>query len=340
MVVFFEEIAGEILETALEKFVKNTGLAATINSLGPGKSIDPETRVSIGIPGSMQSFSLVPLPRPSILPTDFTDALQFSLIARQQCLFVTEYVDPETAGRLREANIFFIDSAGNAYCNLPPLYIFVTGQARPKGRRPAVRSQVLSRAGLKVAFCLLSVKNLENQPFRVIAQAASVALGTVAKVMSDLAGMGFLVEDGRDRRLVNRQTLVRDWVHAYAKKLRPGLVVGRYRAMEPGWLAEADLVPVKAYWGGEIAVPGVDRNSVENITIYAAGSLGRLLLKSRLKPDDQGGIEILQAFWAQGILLPGQDAVPPLLIYADLLAGGQARQARKVYNLEIRKILG
>jgi hypothetical protein len=46
---------------------------------------------------------------------------------------------------------------------------------------------------------------MEKEPYRKIAKAADVALGTVNRVMKELAKMGYLVDTGKGgRRLVSK----------------------------------------------------------------------------------------------------------------------------------------
>ena len=58
-------------------------------------------------------------------------------------------------------------------------------------------------------------------------------------------------------------------------------------------------------------------------TFYGNRIDPRLLLEQRLRPNVEGNVEILRRFWAFEDDKPG--LVPTLLIYADLLAIGDAR---------------
>src|SRR5439155_2362037 len=51
----------------------------------------------------------------------------------EQGLLVTDYVTPPLADALRARRVAFIDTAGNAYLDRPPLPVWVKGQ-RPTGR--------------------------------------------------------------------------------------------------------------------------------------------------------------------------------------------------------------
>ena len=56
-----------------------------------------------------------------------------------------------------------------------------------------------------------------------------------------------------------------------------------------------------------------------------------LVKQHRLRADPQGTIEILDAFWNFQLEGPQPDLVPPLLVYADLMATLDPR------NLEVAK---
>ena len=123
---------------------------------------------------------------------------------------------------------------------------------------------------------------------------------------------------------------------AHAERLRPKLNPRRFRAPDPGWWQQARL-PDGARWGGEVAAAKLtDYLKPAAATIYlkparARDTLDRLVQEHRLRADPQGNVEILDAFWAlpeEGT--PG-DLVPPLLVYADLMATLDPR------NLEIAK---
>ncbi|HUW29278.1 MAG TPA: type IV toxin-antitoxin system AbiEi family antitoxin [Sulfuriferula sp.] len=69
-------------------------------------------------------------------------------------------------------------------------------------------------------------------------------------------------------------------------------------------------------------------------------NLNNLILEQRLRPDVNGDIEVLEAFWDVGEEAAWQggypnDTVPPLLAYADLMATTNSRNpetARMIYD--------
>ncbi len=250
-------------------------------------------------------------------------------------ILVTRYITPQMADELKEMDVQFVDTTGNAYINEPPLFIFI------KGNKPAIKyrkkppTRAFRPTGLQVVFALLCNPGLENAPFREIAKVAAAALGTVGWVMRDLKEMGYLIDMGkRGRRLIEKKKLLERWVTAYPEQLRPKQLIGRYMADNFDWWKDTNLHTFKAYWGGEIAATLLTKYlKPQMVTIYAKQPLGKLLLKHRIKKDPDGDIEILEAFWNVEYNLPYPNLVHPILIYADLLATGDSR------NLETAEII-
>jgi hypothetical protein len=262
----------------------------------------------------------------------------------QNGLLVTEYVTPQMADRMKEMGIQFIDAAGNAYINEPPLFIFIKWN-RPADRYPKERlTRAFQPTGLQVVFALLCNPGLEKEPFRQIAEMANAALGTVGWVMRDLKNMGHLLDRGkRGRHLIRRKELLNRWVTMYPDQLRPKNIVGRYDAPNIDWWKNEELTDFTAYWGGEIAAAKLTKYLKPQIVIiYVKGEPGRLLLKHRIKKEPNGSIEILRAFWSFEYELEFGNLVHPILIYADLLATGDMRNietAEIIYEKELTRFI-
>jgi len=252
-------------------------------------------------------------------------------------VLVTKYVPPQLADDLKAMDIPFLDTAGNAYVNIPPVYLFIKGnkpQDAPE-REPTIRA--FQHMGLQVIFALLWNPELITMPFRRIAMDAGIALGTVGYVMKDLQRMGFLIETGeKGRFLVNKRKLLDRWITGYAEKLRPKILLGRYQAQNPDWWKDQlDAYP-NVFWGGEVAAEKLTQHLKPQImTLYTNNTknLGTIILKNRLIKNNQGDVEILKVFWKDKHDRQDLHLVPPILIYADLVATGDKR------NLETAEIL-
>jgi len=250
-----------------------------------------------------------------------------------QALLVTDYATPQVADALKAEGIAFLDAAGNAFLERPGLLLWVTGRKPVAKTTAPALGRAFQPTGLQVVFVLLCDPDAVNLPYRELAQKAGVAHGTVGWVMPDLARTGFvdaLKGRRRTKRLFQRARLLAQWVDAYARVLRPRLLIGRYHAATlDGW-QDWPLQRHDALWGGEPAAalmtghlrPGA-------LTIYTGALPALLAAERRLMKEPEPGrttvVEFRRKFWT----LPDQDAphgtVPPVLVYADLLATGDGR---------------
>jgi hypothetical protein len=248
----------------------------------------------------------------------------------KNALLVTDYVTPAVAEKLKDLDVAFVDAAGNAYLRRPPVLLWVTGRkpAAPQGRVRAGRA--FQPTGLKLIFALLCRPDLVNAGFREIAEFAGVAHGTVGEVLGDLRNMGHLVETGnqrtRVRRLRDLRKLLTQWTEAYARTLYPPLLVGRYQAPDPDWWKKLDAAKYKVLLGAEPAAALATRHLRPGVvTIYAEDVPARLMADYRLRKAQDGNIELRRRFWPFDHDWAYPALTPPLLIYADLLATGDAR---------------
>ena len=240
-------------------------------------------------------------------------------------LLVTDYVTPPLADELRAREVEFIDTAGNAYLNRPPVFVFVKGQKpEPAPRHLAERGRTFQATGLRVLFALLAKPELVARPYREIAAAAGVAHGAVGWVMAELPGLGYLAELQGKRRLVNGERLLAQWTEAYARTLRPRLLLGRFRGDMIGLRTQAAELGKGILAGGEIAAAQLTGQlRPGTATLYMANLDPAALARLRLRADDAGEVDVRLRFWTFDGERPG--LVPTLLVYADLLAIGDAR---------------
>ena len=263
---------------------------------------------------------------------------------RRNPLLVTTHVNPRMADHLKAEGLEFIDTAGNAYINRPPLYIFVKGNRPQEVLAGTPQKRAFKPAGLKVVYAFLCNAVLVNEPYREIAAHAGVALGTVGWFMKDLKQEGFLLDMGkRGNRLVRKEELLGKWMVAYHERLRPKLVLGRFRG-EPGWWEQKALKKGVAFWGGEAAAGMMTKYlKPQIITLYTVPlNLNGLLLENRLRKDPQGDVEVLNKFWGIGEEFARKDMVHPILVYTDLMATGDQRNretAGIIYDEHIARLV-
>lgn len=263
-------------------------------------------------------------------------------------LLVAPHITPEVAERCRELHMPFIDTRGNAYLHAPGFLVFVKGQRARSEDLP--RQDMTPRTGtataLRVMFILLCRQALLNAPYREIVRAAGVALGAVGGVFDDLQARGYTIGGARqgDRRLLEPKRLLEEWVTNYPMKLRPKLNPKRFRAAVPDWWQGDDVTTYGAQWGGEVAAEKLTGSlKPEVVTLYIRPgqereNITRLVAAHRLRADPQGDIELLDTFWDFPADHDDPDVVPPILVYADLVATHDPRNldaARLLYDSKI-----
>ena len=260
-------------------------------------------------------------------------------------LLIAEYVTPPLAARLRGAGVGFVDLAGNAYLEHPGTLIWVTGNRPERPARSGRPVRVFQPAGLRTVFALLCRPELANAPLRQLADAAGVALGTVARVVEDLRDLGYLRELGkRGRTLANRRKLLDTWVDAYPRQLRPKLQPRQFTAPQPGWWRRLNLERIGALLGGELAAAVLTNQLKPEIaTLYLAHGLAPLMqAQVLLPPEREANVVVLPVFWRFDYPWPHKNLVPPLLVYADLAATGDDRNlaaARVIYDEHLARLV-
>ena len=240
-------------------------------------------------------------------------------------MLLADYVTPPMAETLKARAIAFLDAAGNAYINQPPILVWVKGE-RPR-KQPTAEwnaGRVFQPGGLKVVFALLCNPEWTDQPYREIAGLAGVAHGTVGAVAVELQKLGFIAYVNGKRRLLERDRLLRQWAEAYVRTLRPKLMLGRYDATEGHWWKGLTPAQYGVLLGGEPAAEKLTRHlRSTTVTLYGDKVESRLLLDFKLRPGSDGSVEVVKRFWAFDSSSDG--LVPLPLVYADLLMTGDAR---------------
>jgi hypothetical protein len=267
-------------------------------------------------------------------------------------ILIADYVNPKMADRLREADVQFMDTAGNAYIKTPTHHVRIKGNRNPvtaaQGTRPR-RLRGFTAAGLRVTYQLLCKPDLVGAPYREIAAESGVALGTVGNVIDDLAAAGFLVVRNDERRLVRTQKMLETWVDRYPAALRTKLQLGVFQSQSMDWWRKFPILDFRACWGGEIAAAHYTRYLRPVVaTVYVPRQhQAKLISAARLKKAayqrfEPGTVELLTPFWPLDQASQNPH-VHPILAYADLIATGDPRNvevARKLYEERIAEHLG
>lgn len=266
----------------------------------------------------------------------------------QPVLLVTDYLTPPVAEKLHEAKQQFADAAGNAYLDAAGLLVYINGRKPKKTRAATDVGQTITVNGLKILFALLCDPVLAEAPHRAIAAAAGVALGAVPPVLQGLRQTGHLLVVGKGRRLNTTKRLLDEWALLYARKLRTKTLQATYATPTFDNWRDWQVNPDEARWGGEPAGALLtDYLRPGNLTLYTERLPPRLMVKQRMVLagllTTERLVEIRKPFWGPVVNTGARaDTVPPVLVYADLLATGDGRcmeTAQMVYDRYLARLL-
>jgi hypothetical protein len=325
----------KVRQTALDVCNRLTGIEfCVVGAAELGDAANPTLVDATPRQGDPVRFCLID--RPTLRAEGVGALVDFGQRWPHPLLVAAPHVDRAAADRARELGLAFVDLAGNAHLHGPGLFVFIAGRRPPAKPRPTRAPRALTPAGLKVVFALLLRPERARAPLRELAAETGVALGTVAAVMADLLGRGHLTAQALgETRLLDAQRLADEWTLLYPVRLRPKLVRGRYTAPNPAWWERARIAPGRGVFGGEVAADRLTGQlKPARVTLYVWGAPDEVILAHRLRPDERGAVEILEAFWTpvEGEA-DARQAAPPLLVYADLMATGDPR------NLEVARMV-
>ncbi len=244
----------ELLKTATQAFEEGTGLHIETGAFQV-KQDDTyiDAVLQIAMPGGVKKTFYAEI------KTAITQAA-IGHIAEQfrrhdnPAILIAPYITPQQAEQLKQLKVPFIDAAGNACIDEPPLFVYITGKKPAAEDRQIKKIRVFRPTGLQVVFALLCNPKLINEPYRDIAHAAQVALGTVGWVMYDLKRLDYILDKGAyGRKIINLKKLFTAWVEVYARDLRPKMYIGRFAMTEPAPFETIDWQVPGVLLGGETA---------------------------------------------------------------------------------------
>lgn len=245
-------------------------------------------------------------------------------------LLVTKHVTLPIAKRLKTMGIQFLDTAGNMFIEQddPRVFIYIVGN-KYQGKAITNRARLFRNAELRVLFILLCQKDAIRKPYREIAQMAGVALGTVGNTINDLREHGHISNMRIGRCLNRRMNLVDKWADAFVEELRPRLNPRCFTTEERGWWKNTDIKAMDICIGGELAAEELTGYlHPEVATVYIGTGFNMFAHALKLRKDENGSIFVLDKFWNTLPEVEGNTPngiAPPLLVYADLLRDGGAR---------------
>lgn len=321
----------KILKKVVNSLLKQTGISIEYNNALNDKETDYQ--INIIVPDEMRSrmISCLVEIKPRVNNTIISNLAIKAKYSTEHIVLISEYISPLQAEMLRELNISFFDTAGNAYFNKSGLYIYISGRKVEITQEKPLT--IFSPSGIKLILALILSPGLENFDYRTIAEDTEIPKTTIGRLLSELEKRGFLIRRQNKRFLIHKEELIKRWVEAYSEKYRVKLKSVRFHSTKHTgrWWEKIDITEYNAVWGGETGAAILTKHlRPQTATIYADSALARLQAKYGLIRDEQGEIEILRRFWKFGEV---GDVAPPLVVYADLLATADER------NIETAQII-
>jgi hypothetical protein len=247
---------------------------------------------------------------------------------------------------LRALGINFADTAGNAYIRAKGLLISISGRRLARSSKPrSPADRAFRPAGLRVVFTLLSQPGTVTAPYRDLAKASAVSLGSIPPILQSLETLGYLAEIRGERKLLNRHKLAEEWVEGYRRSKLHRDNLGVFAApMTAAWWKNTSHEIEQSLWGGEVAAGILGASLIPStVEIYGEALPTELLARLKARRDPAGAITVRKRFWRfQDPFERSSGVVPPLLIYADLLGNGDARSldaAKDIYDRYIAQSL-
>lgn len=252
-------------------------------------------------------------------------------------IVIAERIFPNIKEELRKTNIAYLEGNGNIFVKNEGVFIWIDTN-KPIETTKEKTNRAFTKTGIKVVFHFLLNEELLKLPYREIADITETGLGNVTNVVNGLKEAGFLLKISKnDYRLNRKKELLEKWVTAYVERLKPVQEIGTFRFLKieefNNW-KKIKLKEGQTYWGGEPAgdiltnylKPGI-------LTLYTTETKTDLVKKYKLIPDPGGNIKVYKKFWNYNDT--NDNAVPPLLAYADLISTGDQRcieTAQKIYD--------
>jgi len=327
----------DIIHIALNNLEKNTGIRAKYKEITRGQYKGTDGEIVFNYHGKrVKRFVEVKTELRSI------HIHQVIQIAEQfkPLILIARTIFPKLKDELREKQIDYLDADGNIFLKADDLIIHIDGNKNLNTEKEKV-NRAFMKTGLKTVFHFLIDNELVNHAYREIAEKTGVALGNVKYVMDGLKQNGYLVKLDKKRfKLINKKDLLDKWIDGYAVRLKPTLIIDRFRFLNENDFQNWKNIKLKTgatVWGGE---PGGDifTNYLKpgELTMYTGETRKELMMNYRLIPDQEGNVIAYKKFWKEED--KNLNVAPPLLVYVDLMINGDRRSmetAQKIYNERI-----
>lgn len=253
-----------------------------------------------------------------------------------EAIFIAHSFTENAKKELRDNHISYIEMSGNCFIYKHPLYVFISGNKNDK-QKSNKTNRAFSKTGLKIIFAYLTSSESINLPIRGWASMLDIGYTNFHYVNQGLKDLKHLIaKDANTMILDNKKELLERWIHHFEEKLKPSLLLGRFRFLDRANYKSWDTLQFKntgTEWGGEPAAALLTGNLEPQVfTIYTAESKSDLINNYKIVPDEQGDIYVYKNFFHYYPLVH-RYVVHPILVYADLMITGESRNMKTAKNI-------
>ena len=256
-------------------------------------------------------------------------------------LLVYDYLSRQLAAEPWAQGIYQADVADQPNCR-PPL-----PTSEPAGTCLTAGELLVSSPAwhvqlLRLLFQLVLSPGLAACPAPSLAAHTQLPVAAVRQVLASLTEQGFWQKDAPPGTSPLRLPApAYYWLAHYAGTLRRRLNAQCYRPRHPATLASwaRHGLPSDCQWSGEAAAHLLlgHHEPPASLTIYSHLPRPQLVQQLDLVPAPKGSIELLNAFAPAACCAPTDPrCVPPLLVYADLLATQKPANEALAHELRAR----
>lgn len=240
-------------------------------------------------------------------------------------------ISRDLSTQLKELEINYLDSGGNTFINTAEFLLFIEGK---KSGISNTRKHLFTNSSIVLLFHLMMQPDLLKVPYREITEKTGASLDSISKTIRILKENDTIVElQMGGYAFVNKKILLERWISAYGERLKPKLLLGRFRFLKDVNWNDIKLETATSQWGGEPAIDILFNQLRPQIfTIYSTENKQEIIKKYKLIPDANGPVYIYHSFWNL-LDYSSTETVPELLIYTDLLLSGSARNAEMAKTL-------
>lgn len=312
-----------------------------LESLGVGvrREIDHSGEVGLvaAIPSTLGTMPIGVEVRYRSQPLGPAEAARWITSRGDSAILALASIPKERGTQYRALGINYIDSGGNASLNFPGFRVHVEGR-KPLFAMSEITAQPPSSnpAALKVIFVLLVAPGTAALSHERLATLATVSKGTVTNTLADLRKQGHVFGERGTRVMIDEGRLARDWVDGYIRDLRPRLRELELKGPDPDWWNRHWTNSSTGTLGGSSALVRLGAElRQERTVVFGQPPWQEIRREARLSRNGDAPVTLRERFWSAEFLAD-ERFVPPLLAYADALAGGDPRETDAARELAVR----